>query len=489
VVGRLTDGELLEHFARPGGETAEAAFAALVERHGPMVMQVCRALQQDAHDAEDAFQATFLVLARRAKSIREPGLLANWLYGVAHRTARKARSESARRRSRETREEGMSTLEVPDRENPQDQAIVHNEQIQLVHEELNRLPERQRVVVVLCCLEGLTVEETASRLRCTSGSVRGRLAQARSRLRDRLARRGVAVPAAVLSAALSTHSAPAAVAAALKQSTIEVALSWLGGAAVPTGAAPEVPIAIAKNVSRVMRLSEWKLPATILLAVAAGLGGWAHMPIKSEAMGAFDDRRALVEGMDWALSAVDPERGWISLESPRGQRGGEVAALVQFQGVIAPGGLTLEHLEVAPDVRVSFEGKAVDLSRLRVGMAVAVELDPDRFAATGLRVRASGAPSTAEVLHLEEVDVAGRTISVAVGDRPWVIEKLGVDPEARITLLEVGADQALRLQGLEFQDLRPGMPVSLTLAMGRDGRLFVRSVKCARIKPVEERSR
>ena len=102
VVGDLTDGQLLERFVAGGDESAEAGFAALVERHGPMVLRVCRQILGDAHDAEDAFQATFLVLARRAGSVRKRESVASWLYGIAHRVARRSQADAARRREQRT---------------------------------------------------------------------------------------------------------------------------------------------------------------------------------------------------------------------------------------------------------------------------------------------------------------------------------------------------------------------------------------------------
>ena len=161
TAGMLTDGQLLERFSSRPDESAEAAFAALVARHGPMVLCVCRGVLGDAHDAEDAFQATFLVLAKRAGSIRDPDLLGNWLYGVARRSAQKAKARRARCMCRNEGDATMSSIAgdtVLAELRP-----IQGEESAALHEEVDRLPHRLRVPIVLCYLEGLTHAEAARR--------------------------------------------------------------------------------------------------------------------------------------------------------------------------------------------------------------------------------------------------------------------------------------------------------------------------------------
>jgi len=179
--GGVPDGQLLERFTA-GRE--EAAFAALVRRHGPMVFGVCRRVLHNRHDAEDAFQATFLVLARKAGSIADPGLLGNWLYGVATRIARKARVAQRKRQQREKPVWCLPSLPAPD-------APARDDLGSVLREELNRLPEKYRVPVGLCYLEGKTNAEAARLLRWPTGTVKGRLARARDLLRSRLVCRGL----------------------------------------------------------------------------------------------------------------------------------------------------------------------------------------------------------------------------------------------------------------------------------------------------------
>jgi len=206
TVAGFTDRQLLERFLSAGGAKAEAAFAALVVRHGPMVRRVCRELLPDARDVEDAAQATFWVLARRANTLRDPERLGPWLYGVALRAARRARASDRRGRHRP----------LPDRDAPPADAshspesrTALREEAAALHEELARLPRKYREAVVLCHLEGNTHQEAARRLGCPPSTVSTRLVRARELLRTRLARRGVAPAAGLLATAEAAGGATA----------------------------------------------------------------------------------------------------------------------------------------------------------------------------------------------------------------------------------------------------------------------------------------
>ena len=222
--GTLTarsDADLLERFA---GLRDEAAFEALVARHGSMVLWVCRSVLRDTHDAEDAFQATFLVLARKASSLWVKESLASWLYRVAVRVAAAARKDGRVRRNRERlaaehRLAGMS----PDPGRDMDL-------LALVCEEIDRLPAKYREPVILCHLEEMTHEAAARALRCPIGTVHGRLSRARELLRQRLSRRGLAgLSALSASGLLESHSVAASVPPALGHSTVRAAIETLAG--------------------------------------------------------------------------------------------------------------------------------------------------------------------------------------------------------------------------------------------------------------------
>jgi RNA polymerase sigma factor (sigma-70 family) len=199
--GGLSDEELLEKFLGPDEPASQAAFRVLVGRHGPMVLGVCRHVLDQIHDAEDAFQATFLVLARSAGSIRERRVLARWLYEVAYRIAIRARSRSVRRRMQEKEAAEMLAVGPRPESDP-----AWNELRPVLHDEVNRLPEKYRSAVVLCYLEGRTNEEAAAMLRWPVGTVKGRLSRARDLLRSRLTRRGLALSAAFLAVSLSKNA-------------------------------------------------------------------------------------------------------------------------------------------------------------------------------------------------------------------------------------------------------------------------------------------
>jgi RNA polymerase sigma factor (sigma-70 family) len=184
AIGGISDGELLGSFAAGHSERAELAFTALVERHGPMVLRVCRSILRDEHDAQDAFQATFLVLVRRAGVIRKRESVGSWLHGVAVRVSTCARTSAARRQRHERSAAAGATVYSPDESDSREIAAV-------LHEELGRLPARYREAVVLCHLEGLSCEVAAQRLGWPVGTVKSRLSRARERLLHRLIRRGI----------------------------------------------------------------------------------------------------------------------------------------------------------------------------------------------------------------------------------------------------------------------------------------------------------
>ena len=170
AIRELTDGQLLERFATRRGEAAELAFAALVERHGPMVLRVCEHALGDRHDAEDSFQATFLILVKKARSLWVRDSLGPWLHRVAHRVAARAGRASARRREHERQAAELRPAMVSERGD-------WNELFSLLHDEIDRLPERYRLPVVLCDVQGLTHEKAARHLGWPVGTVKSRLAR------------------------------------------------------------------------------------------------------------------------------------------------------------------------------------------------------------------------------------------------------------------------------------------------------------------------
>jgi RNA polymerase sigma factor (sigma-70 family) len=267
---------------RPGGEDAllverfvgrrdGEAFAALVARHGPMILGVCRRVLGDGPDAEDAFQATFLVLVRKARSLTRAESLASWLYGVALRVSRRARDGAATRRRCER--------SAPIREAPGngEEAVRHDLRL-VIDEELFRLPEKYRAPLVLCYLEGKSYDEAARQLGWPRGTVCGRLSRARDLLRGRLGRRGLGPAAGGLAVALAGATAEAAPPAPLLSGTLRAAVSVAAGTEPAAGGASPRALALAEGAVRAMLLNRVKLGAVLLLLglLAAGAGLAAH---------------------------------------------------------------------------------------------------------------------------------------------------------------------------------------------------------------------
>jgi RNA polymerase sigma factor (sigma-70 family) len=271
----LTDGQLLEDFiSRREG----AALAALVRRHGPMVWGTVRRALRNYHDAEDAFQATFLVLVRRAASVVPREMVANWLYGVARQTARKARATAARRKGRE-----RQVTEMPEPAAGGQEAW--RELQPLLDEELGRLPDTYRAVIVLCDLEGKTRKEAARQLGVPEGTVAGRLARARGLLAKRLTRRGLALSGGALAALLSQNVAAAGVPASVASSTITAACLVAAGQAAAAGVISASAAALAEGVLRAMLPNKLRGVLGALALVAAGLVGGGSYLLPARAAG------------------------------------------------------------------------------------------------------------------------------------------------------------------------------------------------------------
>ena len=258
----LTDGQLLGEFLRTHDG---AAFAALVRRHGPMVLGVCRRVVGDPHAAEDAFQAVFLVLARRAAAVRPREQVGNFLYGVAYRTALKARALRARRRAVETQVDPMPHPEAKS-------ADVWPDLQPVIDAELARLPDKFRLPVVLCDLEGRPQREVARQLGLPPATLANRLASARRTLAKRLTDRGVTLSGGALATAVSANAATAAVPHALTASAVRAAGAAAGGAAA--GAFPAHVVQLSDGVMRMMMLAKLKAAAVAVLAAAVVAGGF-----------------------------------------------------------------------------------------------------------------------------------------------------------------------------------------------------------------------
>jgi RNA polymerase sigma factor (sigma-70 family) len=258
LAGR-TDAELLRHVLAGPGAAAEAEFTVLVHRHGPLVYRTCRAALRDTHDAEDAFQATFLVLARKARSLRVRGDLGPWLYEVARRVTAHARAAAARRRKHEQQAAAVRAGSVSDG------TTSDSEIASLVHDAVGRLPQRFRAAVVLCDLEGLSYREAAGRLGWTLPTVRNRLARGRQRLRTALLRAGLAPESAALATA-TAPTLPRALAIATSRAAAQVATGSAGGV-------PESVLLLVNGGLHAMLIAKLKTAGLSILAAAVLVAG------------------------------------------------------------------------------------------------------------------------------------------------------------------------------------------------------------------------
>jgi RNA polymerase sigma factor (sigma-70 family) len=261
-----TDGQLLHRFT---SSRDESAFASLLRRHGPMVLAVCRRVLPRVQDAEDVFQATFLLLARKAGSIRKSESVGSWLHGVAYRLSLAAKAQAACRQAHERRAATMHKIENQSEATWQELKAV-------LDEALEGLPEKYRTALVLSYLEGKSHEEAADQLGCPLATFRNWVARGRKLLRDRFARRGLIVSAGALAAALSENAAPAAVPAALLQPTLQSALQFATGVKAPAMVSSSV-VALVQGGLKAMLVARLKLQLLLVLMVtilvsATGLG-------------------------------------------------------------------------------------------------------------------------------------------------------------------------------------------------------------------------
>jgi RNA polymerase sigma factor (sigma-70 family) len=256
------DGELLRAFRAHGDQ---AAFEGIVKQHGPLVMAVCRRTLGHVQDAEDAFQATFLILARRAASIRKEESLAAWLHGVACRVSKSARRSVVRRR----KHEGQAQASHPGQP---ESAVAWQEVQRLVDEETQRLPFIYREAFVLCCLENRCCAEVARYLRQNEGTVRSRVARARQRLQKRLSKRGVSLSATLSAAAAADNVSAVSISASLVHSTVQAGFAYAAGRTV--GVLSSEVVTLVRGVTKAMFYAKLKIVFAVLLTVSAAATGF-----------------------------------------------------------------------------------------------------------------------------------------------------------------------------------------------------------------------
>jgi RNA polymerase sigma factor (sigma-70 family) len=464
----LTDGQLLERFVK---RRDGAALEAIVRRHGPMVWGVCRRVLGNHHDAEDAFQATFLVLVRRAASVRTN--TGNWLYGVAHQTALKARATRAKRRVRERPVTAMPEPAVTEKD-------LWNDVQPLLDQEVSRLPEKYRTVLILCELEGKTLREAARQLGCPEGTAASRLARARTMLAKRLARHGLAVSGGTLATVLLPKAATAAVPASVLSATLKAVTSMAAGQAAASGLVSAKVTALTERVVRAMLLNKLTQLAAVLLTLAAlaagaALTGFAASGVKPPA----ETRRPGPKPPGREPDPVRPHQGRLTREDRYGDPLPE-GALARL------GTVRFRHDGWVSDVAISPDGET-----LAAAADQAISLwDP----ATGKRRRRLSVPGTWFRCLAYSPD--GRTLAAGGGDnqiylwdptRSKVVRRLqGHQPRNawdgvhRVVfckgarLISSGADGTIRLwdvnTGKEVRQFQGHQGVVSALALSEDGR-------------------
>jgi RNA polymerase sigma-70 factor (ECF subfamily) len=291
AAGGSTDWELLERFAVARDESA---FEVLLWRHHRMVLSVCSRILADSNDVEDAFQASFLVLARKAKTIQRSGSLSSWLYGVARRVALEGCRSSPIL---------QPALLPPESQGPDPcDELIRRELRGVFDMELGRLPEKYRAPVVLCYLEGMTYEQAGQQLGCSRGTVSTRLTRARELLRVRLTNRGLALPVGVLAAWLCEQAASAATPVPLVVNTCKAALLLSAGKPVAAALSPKVA-ALCEGVIQAMFVTKLKIAAAVLCVVAmlgAGVGAW---------LGGNSTLAAATESVENETPVTPPQKG------------------------------------------------------------------------------------------------------------------------------------------------------------------------------------
>lgn len=337
-----SDADLLDRFA--SGHDGEA-FAALVARHGPMVLGVCRRRLGDSHDAEDAFQATFLVLARKARTLGRHDSVGAWLHGVACRVVAHLRVDRAKRQDRERRKANMATADLTP-------AILWDDLRPVLDEEVQRLPNRYRLPVVLCYLGGMTYDEAARQLGCPKGTLATRLTRARALLRDRLTERGIVPSAAALAVTLADN-AWAAVPPTLFHTTV---------AAATSAAAPFAVTTLAEGVLRAMFATKLKTISLLTFVASLLLGGavLAHATIRIQ-QGGPDLASRRTEREPPVPGQLPAESGWIRVASetkilvfrPDGTGRTEYPRAARAKGILSPDRNSLL------EVRTGFDTSAI----------------------------------------------------------------------------------------------------------------------------------
>jgi RNA polymerase sigma factor (sigma-70 family) len=471
----VSDAVLLERFVR---RRDAAAFELLVRRHERMVHGVCRRVLRDADDADDAFQATFLVFVRKAGSISKRASVAGWLYRVAYRVALRARAGAARRATQPLPFEPVATADGPDEQ------AAWRDLRPLLDAEVNRLPEKYRVPVVLCYLESRTYEEAARHLGCSRGTLSTRLTRARELLRRRLTRRGLVLTGGLLAALLAEQAAPAALPAALVNASVQAALSFAAGKTAADLVSAKV-LTLTQGALNAMLLTKLKVVAAVLTAVAVlGLGTGA-LTYRAVAAGGADPPPS---GLDQSTRPEEPAPTPKKETEPAAKTGSwqERATLTgqkeEFMCVaFSPDARLLVTAALDGNIQLWDVASAKELRRLTAGSSVySVAFSPDG------KLLASGGGERGKSGAVKLWDLAtGKQIASLEGHADLVVS-VAFAPDAR-TLAAVGRDGAVELwdvgQGKTRADIKGHAAIVFAVAFSPDGKLLASAGGEELVKP------
>ena len=482
--GAGDDAQLLAAFVQDG---SEIALEVLMRRHGPMVMGVCHRVLQDQHDAEDAYQATFLVLARKGRSLRNAHLVGNWLYGVAYRCALHIRSANLRRRANEKQVVNMPEPAVSLESSGPDLRPV-------MDAELEKLPEKYRVPLVLCDLEGRQRREVARQLGLAEGTLSSRLATGRRLLAKRLSRRGLTLSGGML-AVLLAQQAQAAVPPALAQATFVAASKLAAGQAVTSLAVSGNVLEAFHGTMRGFWLTKVKIAAAGLLAagLAAGVLGAVlsgidppanpqpgpaavaqELPKNVEPAPKEEPLAKHLQSRSWTLKALNKEQRTITIcDKPVGNGGltliiGDPKPASKFPD---QKGACLEGLPLTKDAKVFIDGQPGQIADLREGMTMILKVAPaiPQIAEIQVITRTREAQYAVDQVHLKKGSLSVRVKGELV--------ELPLAKDAKI-LIEMIPPGETKPQTLEspLTEIARGTPVHLQMAVEGD-RLVVRLLK------------
>jgi RNA polymerase sigma factor (sigma-70 family) len=467
----VSDGQLLDAFV---ARRDEAAFETLMRRHAAMVWGVCRRLLGHKQDAEDAFQATFLVLVRKAGAIARRELVGNWLYGAAYRAALETRN--IRRRTRERQVSGMPEPQAK----PEANANPAAELWPILDHELSRLPDKYRTPIVLCDLEGRTRRDVARSLGLADGTLSGRLTTARRLLAKRLTRRGLNLSGAALAVTLSQTTASASVPPTLLVGTVS-AITATAFSVLSTSTRVSL---IAERVVKGMFLTKLKivsvslaaavLATTLALSLARGQEAppepastaQKDTPRPPNAAAKADGVRKMLEAIDWTLCDVNDTKNTISIhdQSNHIPAGNPRLILVATPNGQAASGFSLDNLTVAEKAKITLDGKEATLKDLKPGMRVQLRTDGDRTVIAKLDASSPRPPVFRYVL--KAVDAKKQTLTVTLADKDLDLPNLAVAKDAEIKFLDVNV--GARFQNAQLEDLQPGMHLALELAAEKE---------------------